>query len=73
VAGNLTVGRTSKVAGQAGITFSLPAASYVAGNPPLPLNLDRRIHILKQRLPDLFRRVEAIEVQLSGAKKPSAG
>jgi UDP-3-O-[3-hydroxymyristoyl] glucosamine N-acyltransferase len=73
VAGHLTVGRTSKVAGQAGVLFSLPAASYVAGNPPLPLNLDRRIHVLKQRLPDLFRRVEAIEAQLSGAKKPSAG
>jgi UDP-3-O-[3-hydroxymyristoyl] glucosamine N-acyltransferase len=73
VAGHLTVGRASKVAGQAGVTFSLPAASYVAGNPPLPLNLDRRIYVLKQRLPDLFRRVEALEAQLSGSKKPSAG
>ena len=73
VAGHLTVGRASKVAGQAGITFTLPAASYVAGNPPLPLNLDRRIHVLKQRLPDLFRRVEALEAQRSGPEKPSAG
>jgi UDP-3-O-[3-hydroxymyristoyl] glucosamine N-acyltransferase len=73
VAGHLTVGRASKVAGQAGVTFTLPAASYVAGNPPLPLNLDRRLHVLKQRLPDLFRRVEALEAQRSDPKKPFAG
>jgi len=73
VAGHLTVGRASKAAGQAGITFTLPAESYVAGTPPLPLNLDRRIHVLKQRLPDLFHRVDALEAQLSGPKKTSAG
>ena len=73
VAGHLTVGRASKVAGQAGVTFALPAGSYVAGNPPLPLNLDRRIHVLKQRLPDLFRRVEALEAQRADPKKPFAG
>jgi hypothetical protein len=39
----------------------------------LPLNLDRRIHVLKQRLPDLFRRVEALEAQRSGPEKSSAG
>ncbi len=73
VAGHLTVGRASKVAGQAGVTFTLPADSFVAGNPPLSLNLDRRLHVLKQRLPDLFRRVEALEAQRPDPKKPFAG
>jgi len=36
---------------QAGITFTLPAESYVAGSPPLPLNLDRRIHVLNSACP----------------------
>ncbi|MBI5380318.1 MAG: UDP-3-O-(3-hydroxymyristoyl)glucosamine N-acyltransferase [Opitutae bacterium] len=72
VAGHLTVGRASKIAGGAGVTHSLPAKSFVAGNPPLPFNLDRRIHVLKQRLPDFFRRVEALEERVGVAEKTSA-
>ncbi|MFA5263551.1 MAG: UDP-3-O-(3-hydroxymyristoyl)glucosamine N-acyltransferase [Opitutaceae bacterium] len=64
VGGHITIGRGSKVGGQAGVTGSLPAGSYVIGNPCLPFHLDRRLNVLKQRLPDLFKRVGQIEESL---------
>jgi UDP-3-O-[3-hydroxymyristoyl] glucosamine N-acyltransferase len=72
-AGHLTIGRAAQIAGGAGITQSVAAQSRVAGNPPLPLNLALRLHVLKQRLPELFKRVDQIEAQLLDLKKPSAG
>lgn len=71
--GHLTIGRESKVGGQAGIASSLPAKSVVTGTPPLPFMLDRRINVLRERLPELFKRVEALEAQWTEQKKPSAG
>lgn len=64
VSGHLTVGKGSKVGGQAGIASDLPPGSYVTGTPCLNYHLERRIHVLKQRLPDLFKRVEQLEEQL---------
>jgi UDP-3-O-[3-hydroxymyristoyl] glucosamine N-acyltransferase len=62
--GHITVGRGSKVGGQAGIASDLPPNSYVTGTPCINYQLERRIHVLKQRLPDLFRRVEQLEEQV---------
>ncbi len=64
VGGHISIGRGSKIGGQAGVTGSLPAGSYVIGNPALPFYLDRRLNVLKQRLPDLFKRVNQIEDHL---------
>jgi UDP-3-O-[3-hydroxymyristoyl] glucosamine N-acyltransferase len=70
VAGHLTVGRGVKAGGQAGIPGNVPAGSYVNGSPALPYMLERRITALKQRLPELFHRVDELEAQakkLAGA------
>lgn len=58
VAGHLTLGRGTKAGGQAGITTDTAAGAYVNGTPALPYLLERRIKVLQQRLPDLFRRLE---------------
>lgn len=63
--GHITIGKGSKVGGQAGITGSLPPGSYVTGTPCLPFMMDRRINVLRERLPDLFKRVDQIETQLN--------
>jgi UDP-3-O-[3-hydroxymyristoyl] glucosamine N-acyltransferase len=65
VGGHITLGRGSKAGGQAGIASDLPAGAYVNGNPAIPFLLERRIAVLQRRLPDLFKRVEALE----GAKR----
>jgi len=75
VAGHLRLGRGAKVGGGAAVTADLEAGVFVNGSPAIPLMLERRIAVLKQRLPDLFRRVETLEQQLAREKElpPAAG
>jgi UDP-3-O-[3-hydroxymyristoyl] glucosamine N-acyltransferase len=64
VAGHLTIGRGTKVGGQSGVSASLEPGGSVFGNPAIPLMLEQRITLLKQRLPELFRRVDVLEQQI---------
>lgn len=66
VAGHLTIGRGAKVGAQAGIAGDVAAGSSVFGTPALPLMLEKRIAVLRQRLPELFHRVDALEEQIRG-------
>ncbi len=61
VAGHITLGKGSKAGGQAGVTHDIPAGTYVNGTPAMPYMLERRLAVLHQRLPDLFKRVERLE------------
>ena len=61
VGGHITLGKGSKAGGQAGISSDLPPGSYVNGTPAIPYMLERRIAVLQQRLPELFKRVERLE------------
>ncbi|MGA3006406.1 MAG: UDP-3-O-(3-hydroxymyristoyl)glucosamine N-acyltransferase [Opitutaceae bacterium] len=68
--GHITLGRGAQVGAQAGVTSDLAPGVAVRGSPSLPYMLEQRLTVLRNRLPDLFRRVGEIEEQL---KKPSAG
>ncbi len=70
VAGHLTIGRGVKAGGQTGINVSVPAGAYINGTPAIPYMLERRIAVLKQRLPELFHRVDKLEEQV---KQMAAG
>lgn len=72
VGGHITIGKGTKAGGQAGITADVPAGSFINGTPAIPYLLERRIAVLQQRLPDLFKRVEAIEEQVRDAKMSSS-
>jgi UDP-3-O-[3-hydroxymyristoyl] glucosamine N-acyltransferase len=65
VAGHLTIGSGAKIGGGAGVTQDLEPGAFVNGNPAIPLLLERRIAVLKQRLPELFKRVDALEARAS--------
>jgi len=69
VAGHLTIGRGVKAGGKTGINTSVTPGAYINGNPAIPYMLERRITVLKQRLPDLFHRVEQLEEQLKELAK----
>jgi len=69
VAGHLRLGRGAKVGGGAAVTSDLEAGTFVNGSPAIPLMLERRIAVLKQRLPELFRRVDTLEAQLTREKE----
>ena len=64
VGGHITIGRGVKAGGKAAISANVPADTYVNGNPAIPYMLERRIAVLKQRLPELFHRVDELEAQV---------
>jgi UDP-3-O-[3-hydroxymyristoyl] glucosamine N-acyltransferase len=66
IGGHITIGRGTKAGGQTGITSNILPGSSILGNPAIPMMLEQRILVLKQRLPDLFRRVDALEEQIRG-------
>ncbi|MDI1336117.1 MAG: UDP-3-O-(3-hydroxymyristoyl)glucosamine N-acyltransferase [Lacunisphaera sp.] len=61
VGGHITLGKGTKVGGQTGIAYDTPPGSYLNGTPAISYMLERRLQVLHQRLPDLFKRVEALE------------
>jgi UDP-3-O-[3-hydroxymyristoyl] glucosamine N-acyltransferase len=61
IGGHITLGKGTKAGGRAGIATSTEPGSYLNGNPAIPYMLERRIAVLQQRLPDLFKRVAALE------------
>lgn len=65
LAGHLTVGSGSKIDGQTGVNSDLEPKSFVKGTPCLPYNLEQRINVLRKKLPDLFKRVDALEERLA--------
>jgi UDP-3-O-[3-hydroxymyristoyl] glucosamine N-acyltransferase len=62
--GHITIGKGAKAGGQAGITADVAAGAFVNGTPAVPFLLERKLAVLHQRLPDLFKRVDALEQQL---------
>ncbi len=64
VAGHLTIGKGAKAGGQAGIIGNVPPGAFINGTPAIPYMLERRVAVLQQRLPDLFKRFDALEAQI---------
>lgn len=72
IAGHLTIGKGSKADGQTGVNSDLAPGSFVKGSPCMPYNLEQRFNVLKKKLPDLFKRVDALELAAADLKKSSA-
>jgi len=70
ISGHIRIGRGAQAGGQTGIESHIPAGQRVQGTLALPYMLERRIQVLRKRLPDLFKRVDALEERL---EKTSAG
>jgi len=61
VAGHIKLGKGVKSGGRAGITSDVEAGAFVNGYPAIPYMQERRIQVLQRKLPELFKRVSAIE------------
>lgn len=68
VAGHLTIGKGAKADGQTGINTTLAPGTFWKGSPCLPYQLEQRINVLRQRLPDLFRKVDTLAAELAELK-----
>lgn len=64
IAGHLRIGARSMIGAMSGIARDLEPGSYVRGSPSLPYMLAQRIDVLKKRLPELFKRVDALENEI---------
>ena len=65
--GHITIGKGSMVGAQAGVINDLAPGSKVRGTPAYPIMEAQRIEILQRRLPDLFKRVRAVEEGFTSA------
>jgi UDP-3-O-[3-hydroxymyristoyl] glucosamine N-acyltransferase len=63
VAGHLRIGKGVKAGGQAGITTDIEPGQFVIGYPAAPYMNERRLQVLHRRLPELFKRVDALETR----------
>ncbi len=61
VAGHIKLGKGVKSGGRAGITSDVEAGAFVNGYPAIPYMQERRIQVLQRKLPELFKRVSALE------------
>ncbi len=64
LAGHITLAKGAKVGAQSGVGKDVPAGASVFGSPSLPLVLEQRLYLLRKRLPELFKRVDALEKHL---------
>jgi len=65
VGGHLTIGRGAVAVGQSGVTNSLEPRAMVAGYPAIDSRDWRKASVLFKRLPELKRRIEALETRIA--------
>lgn len=65
VAGHLTLGKGVQVGAQSGINCDWPPGVQVRGTPALPFMQEQRLQVLRNKLPELFKRVKDLEERLS--------
>lgn len=68
VIGHVSIGDNTVVAGKSGVTKSLPPNSCVSGFPAKPHTVAKRINACVQGLPDLYKKVRALEEELERIK-----
>jgi UDP-3-O-[3-hydroxymyristoyl] glucosamine N-acyltransferase len=61
LAGHIRIGARSQIGGQSGVIHDLPPESRVRDSPSMPYLVAQKVHILKSRLPELFKRVASLE------------
>jgi UDP-3-O-[3-hydroxymyristoyl] glucosamine N-acyltransferase len=69
--GHLKIGAGAMIGAQSGVIHDLPAKSYVRDSPSMPYMVAQKVHVLKGRLPELFKRVAHLE-ELLGQIRPGS-
>jgi UDP-3-O-[3-hydroxymyristoyl] glucosamine N-acyltransferase len=72
VGGHLTIGDGATAVGQSGVTNSLAAGEHVAGYPAIDRRGWRRSSVIFKHLPELKRRIEALEARVASMGGPVA-
>jgi UDP-3-O-[3-hydroxymyristoyl] glucosamine N-acyltransferase len=72
LAGHIRIGKGAKLAAQSGVPKDIAAGASYFGSPALPILVEQRLLVLRRRLPELFKRVDALEEHL-GLPRDRAG
>lgn len=72
VSDHLTIGAGARVLGRAGVTKDIPAGATVSGLPAHDHREELVLQAFLRRLPDLARRVHALEAQVADSPAPGA-
>lgn len=73
VSGHLTIGNNVRIAAQSGIAKDIPDGTTVQGSPAFAKLQHDRSHIIFRKLPDLYRRIDALEKELAELRKLKGG
>ena len=73
VGGHLTIGKGAIAVGQSGVTNSLDPGALVGGYPAIDAREWRRSSAVFRRLPELKRRIEALEAELRALTQAPTG
>lgn len=65
IAGHRTIGARARIAAQSGVIGDIPEGAEVSGYPARPHRGQMRTHALLARLPELLKRVRALETRTS--------
>ncbi len=73
VAGHLSIGDGAQIGAQAGVTNDVPAGTKVWGTPAMPLTHAKRSFGSVARLPEMRKRIRAMEKELAALRDELAG
>lgn len=69
IVGHIELGDGAKVGAQSGINHDLKPNEYVRGTPAYPFMTAHKLDILKEKLPDMFKRLQDVEKAVGIEKK----
>ena len=69
IGGHLTIGDRVEMAGQTGVLGNVASGTALMGSPGMPLREAMRSFVIQPKLPDMYRRLQALEKELAELKK----
>ena len=69
ISGHITIGDRVEMGGQTGVLSNSPEASTLMGSPAMPLREAMRSFVIQPKLPDMYRRLQALEKELGELKQ----
>lgn len=68
IGGHITIGDRVEMGGQCGVISNVPAGQTLMGSPGMPLRDAMRNFVLQPKLPEMYRRLQALEKELEELK-----
>ncbi|MBZ4651859.1 MAG: lpxD [Proteiniphilum sp.] len=69
IGGHITIGKNSQIGAQAGIISNTKEGSQVLGSPAIPVRDFFKSSVIFPKIPDMYRRLNAMEKELADLKK----